>query len=53
MSERVELLRKLEAVEVDFDPTASTDLEKVRPTKTAFVPLQLYKDILAFIRKTT
>jgi len=50
LSEYKELLKKLEAVEVDYDPCACENLETARPVKTAFVPLPLFEDVLKFVK---
>ncbi len=47
------LLKELEKVEVDFDAALPRDFENALPTKTAFVPVQLYRDIVAFIKKAS
>lgn len=49
MPEYQKLLQKLEAVEVDFDPTAEHDYGNIQPKKIAFVPADLFRELLEFL----
>lgn len=51
MPEHEKLLQKLQAVEVDFDPTADHDYGNAQPKKIAFVPADLFGELLEFLKK--
>lgn len=50
MTGRESLLKELEAAKIDFDPTADHNYGTSQPAKVAFVPVALFRDLLAYLK---